>query len=231
MGTFNTKSRNSELYKTLGLLDKPPLLEDASEKPPQIVSLIASVLERNIHKNDKLFKKSKTKDGVTIFHGSKAPTLNIRQYMDRVFKYSKCSPSCFVVAYIYMDKFIQSTNCYLTSLNAHRLLIASVLLAAKFIEDVTYNNAHFAKVGGVSISEMNKLELKLLCSLDYKLHVTVETFDQYCLQLEKAAGSGNERRSCHNERAMQTCGLKGSWLKKDESKCTPKFTGYTCGAI
>lgn len=94
-----------------------------------------------------------------------------------------------------------------------------------------YNNAYFAKVGGVSIAEMNKLEVKLLCSLDYRLHVSLETFDQYCVQLEKAAGGGSERRSCHIERAIQTCGLKGSWLKKDESKCNPKFGGYTCGAI
>lgn len=229
MGTFNTKSRNSNLHTTLGLLDKSSL-EDAQEKPPQVVSLIASVLERNIHRNDKLLKRSKTKDGITVFHGSRAPTLNIRQYLKRIFKYSKCSPSCFVVAYIYMDKFIQATNYYLTSLNAHRLLIASVLLATKFIEDVSYNNAYFAKVGGVSIEEMNKLELQLLCNLDYRLHVTVETFDQYCLQLEKAAGAGSER-SCQNERVMQTCGLKGSWLKKNESKCNPKFAAYTCGAI
>lgn len=136
MANFNTKLRNSELYSTLGLLDKLPLEEEESEKPPQVVLLIAYVLEKNIQKNDKLLKKSKTKDGVTIFHGSKAPTLNIRQYIERVFKYSKCSPSCFVVAYIYMDKFIRATTCYLTSLNAHRLFIASVMVATKFIEDV-----------------------------------------------------------------------------------------------
>ncbi|KAL2942108.1 Cyclin-P3-1 [Bienertia sinuspersici] len=224
MGTFNTKTRNSELHITLGILDISSS-EDASEKTPHVVSLIASVLEKNIQRNDKLFKRSRTKDGGTIFHGTKAPTLNIRQYIERIFKYSKCSPSCFVVAYIYMDKFIQATNCYLTSLNAHRLLIACVMVATKFLEDVSYNNAYFAKVGGISIAEMNKLEVKLLCSLDYRLHVTLETFDQYCLQLEKAAGNGSERRSCHIERAIQTCGLKGSWLKKDETKCNPKFAG------
>lgn len=226
MGTFNTKTTNLELYTTLGL-DKSPIKEDEPEKPPQVISFIASILEKTIQKNGKLLKRSsRSKDNVTIYHGIKAPTLSIRQYIERIFKYSKCSPSCFVVAYIYMDKFIQATNCYLTSLNVHRLLIACVLVATKFIEDVSYNNAYFAKVGGVSIAEMNKLEMKLLRSLDYRLHVTLELFDQYCLQLEKASG-GSERV----ERATQSCGFKGSWLKKDETKCNPKFGGYTCGAI
>ncbi|XP_057549854.1 cyclin-P3-1 [Amaranthus tricolor] len=228
MENLNPKTRNLELYTSLGLYD-------ASEKPPKIVSIIGSILERNIQKNEKLLKKWRSKDRVTIFHGSRAPTMDIPQYLERIYKYSKCSSSCFVVAYIYLDRFIQATNCYLTSLNAHRLLIASVLVATKFIEDVGYNNAHFAKIGGVNIAEMNKLELKLLCSLSYRLHVTVETFDQYCLELNRTniagSGSGSERRNCQIERATQVCSLRGSWLKKNESKCNPKFVGYTCGAL
>ena len=41
----------------------------------------------------------------TIFHSSIAPGVSIKQYIERIFKYSNCSPSCLVVAYVYMDKF------------------------------------------------------------------------------------------------------------------------------
>ncbi|GJM88504.1 hypothetical protein PR202_ga04575 [Eleusine coracana subsp. coracana] len=50
-----------------------------------------------------------------------------------------------------------------------------------------FNNAYYGKVGGISTREMNKLELDLLFSLDFRLKVNVETFRSYCLQLEKEA--------------------------------------------
>ncbi|XP_072077494.1 cyclin-P3-1-like isoform X2 [Arachis hypogaea] len=45
-----------------------------------------------------------------------------------------CSPSCFVVAHIYVDRFLQHTQVKLTS-NVHRLLITSIMVAAKFMDD------------------------------------------------------------------------------------------------
>jgi len=101
---------------------------------PRVLSLLSSLLERSVQKNENLLEATQIKD-VTIFHGLRAPTLSIRQYIDRIFKYSGCSPSCFVVAHIYVDRFIQSTEVHLTSLNVHRLLITSLMLAAKFIDD------------------------------------------------------------------------------------------------
>lgn len=101
---------------------------------PKILSLIGRLLEKSVQKNEMLLDTIKTKD-VTIFHGLRAPTISIQQYIDRIFKYGACSPSCFVIAHIYMDRFLQKTDGHLTSLNVHRLLITSVMVAAKFIDD------------------------------------------------------------------------------------------------
>ncbi|VFQ98744.1 unnamed protein product [Cuscuta campestris] len=120
---------------------------------------------------------------VAVFHGSRAPSLTVHQYLDRIFRYSDCSPACFVVAYIYLDRFVARTGAVLTSLNVHRLLITSVMLAAKFLDDRCYNNGYYARVGGISNSELNKLELKLLTALHFQLHVTLPTFNAYCLHL------------------------------------------------
>ena len=46
----------------------------------------------------------------------------------------------------------------ISSLNVHRLLITSIMLASKFFDDVYYNNAYYARVGGISNSEVNSLE-------------------------------------------------------------------------
>nr|DAD19479.1 TPA_asm: hypothetical protein HUJ06_020942 [Nelumbo nucifera] len=86
-----------------------------------------------------------------------------------------------------------------------------------------FNNAYYAKVGGVSLAEMNRLEMKFLFTLDFRLHVTVETFKSYCLLLEKEAAGGYKI-----ERPIQVCRLKESWPKKDEPKHATTIARYSC---
>lgn len=121
----------SKTYRKLGLKET----FKQSSGNPKVLSLLSSVLERCVEKNETLIKNTQSKDIVTVFHGLRAPTLTIKEYIDRIFKYSHCSPSCFVVAQIYMDRFIEGGNVILTSLSVHRLLITSIMLAAKFIDD------------------------------------------------------------------------------------------------
>jgi len=78
-------------------------------------------------------------DEITMFHGSKAPSLSIYRYTERIHRYAQCSPVCFVAAFAYILRYLQrpeatSTARRLTSLNVHRLLITSLLVAAKFLE-------------------------------------------------------------------------------------------------
>ncbi|XAR49115.1 hypothetical protein NMG60_11032185 [Bertholletia excelsa] len=173
-------------YLTLGLIQS----RKGGSETPQVLSILSSVLERTIQRNERSMKKSPTgREPITIFHGTRAPSLTIGQYLDRIFKYSACSPSCLVLAYVYLDRFLQKTGLCLTSLNVHRLLITSSMLADKFHEDECYNNAYYAKVGGVSTQEINRLELEFLSSIEFSLHVTVETFNSYCSFLEEEANS------------------------------------------
>ncbi|KAK4357380.1 hypothetical protein RND71_022990 [Anisodus tanguticus] len=181
---------------------------------PKVLSLLSTLLERSIQNNESLLESTQRKDMITIFHGSRAPSLGIEQYLDRILKYSCCSPSCFVIAHIYMERFIESTNAHLTSVNVHRLLITSVMLAAKFIDDAFYNNAYYARVGGVTTKELNKLEMKFLFGLDFRLHVSVQTFGSYCSLLEKEGTVGLQI-----ERSIQACRISESWSNKDDSTC------------
>ncbi|XP_059435590.1 cyclin-P3-1 [Corylus avellana] len=179
--TLKSKAVESEIYASLGLDGK----QKSVSETPRVVSIISALLQRTINNNEKLLTGSNKKNAVTIFHGSKAPNINIQQYLERIFKYSSCSPSCLVAAYIYLERFIQRTGAYLTSLNVHRLLITSSMVAAKVLDDDCYNNAYYARVGGVSTAEMNRLEMKFLFGVDFRLHVTAEDFLKYSLQLQK----------------------------------------------
>ncbi|CAI9102236.1 OLC1v1000475C1 [Oldenlandia corymbosa var. corymbosa] len=219
---LNRRSPDQKSGKVIGGLE-----DYDNGETPRVLALLASMLEKSILKNEKLLKGSNKKEVVTVFHGSRVPALSIRQYIERIFKYANCSPSCFVVAYIYLDRFLQQTKSCLTSLNVHRLLITSFVLAAKYVEDECYNNAYYAKVGGITTSEMNKLEMKLLVNLEFRLHVDVQTFDDFCFLMEEASVKSENQ----SEKPFRFCGLRKGFTGKDGSSFSPTIQGYSCRAI
>jgi len=150
-----------------------------------IVPVLASVLNQLIARNDKM---PINPESMTRFHAFKPPSITVQNYLNRVVKYVACSTECFIMALIYIDRIIQRNTCFIiTSLNVHRLLITSVMLAMKFFEDSYYTNAYYAKVGGVSCSEMNALELDFLFLIDFSLNVTPDLFSRYRAELVKHA--------------------------------------------
>ncbi|KAL2919848.1 Uroporphyrinogen decarboxylase in heme biosynthesis [Polyrhizophydium stewartii] len=61
----------------------------------------------------------------------------------------------------------------INSYNVHRLLIAGCMVAVKFLSDVFYTNSHIAKVGGLPVQELNRLEIEFLLFNDFNLNVNV----------------------------------------------------------
>ncbi|XP_073286287.1 cyclin-U1-1-like [Primulina huaijiensis] len=120
------------------------------------------------------------------FHGVREPGISLEKYIERIYKYTSCNPSCFVVGFVYIDRILHKyPDSLLVSLNVHRLLLTSVLVASKILDDVHYNNAFYARVGGVSITELNRLEIELLFLLDFGVTVSSRVFESYCQHLEK----------------------------------------------
>ncbi|KAL1197884.1 Cyclin-U3-1 [Cardamine amara subsp. amara] len=181
---------DSDVYLRLGLIIEGKRLK----KSPTVLSRLASSLERSLLPTDDellLIESPDVKeDSVTVFDGRSPPEISIEHYLDRIFKYSACSPSCFVIARIYIDQFLNKTRTHLNPLNVHRLIITSVMLAAKVFDDRYFNNAYYARVGGVSTRELNRLEMTFLFTLDFKLQVDPQTFHTHCCQLEKQNSDG-----------------------------------------
>lgn len=48
-----------------------------------------------------------------------------------------------------------------------------------------YNNAFYAKVGGITTEEMNLLELDFLFGIGFQLNVTVSSYNDYCSSLQR----------------------------------------------
>ena len=54
-----------------------------------------------------------------------------------------------------------------------------MVLACKFNDDLHLNNEDFAKVGGLSLVELNVLEFNMLDELQFDLNVSREEFERY----------------------------------------------------
>ncbi|KAG6579857.1 uncharacterized protein IUM83_09969 [Phytophthora cinnamomi] len=150
------------------------------ERGRAIVQTLAVVVESMVHASDRMplgyYHKTK-------FEAFRAPGISVRDYLARIHKYASCSPECFVLALVYMDRLHQMQGFVLTELNVHRVVITSVVLAAKFFDDHYFNNAYYAKVGGVPCPEMNELEVEYLLLINFSLHVNSETYARYYNEL------------------------------------------------
>ncbi|KAL8248371.1 hypothetical protein R6Q59_005239 [Mikania micrantha] len=156
---------------------------------PRVLSILSFVLERLVNRNEMLSSNSgsgRLGKNLEMFHGIRPPAITIPKYLDRIYKYTNCSPACFVVGYIYIDRLVhRHPGSLVVSLNVHRLLVTSIMVAAKILDDEHYNNAFYARVGGVTNAELNRLELEFLFMLDFDLTVTTRVFESYCLYLER----------------------------------------------
>jgi len=68
-------------------------------------------------------------------------------------------------------------------LNTHRLLVISVMVAAKFQDDIYYGNDYYARVAGVSLKEINTLEDHFLRLLSWRANVSVHEYTAYHAQM------------------------------------------------
>ncbi|CAF1938691.1 hypothetical protein HID58_068904 [Brassica napus] len=187
-------STTSSLFQWLGLIEDYD--QPSTSTLPRVITLVALILGKMIQKNEKSLH---TRHNKLCFGGRdhyvpwiKNTSMNIHRYTERVYRYAHCSHACFVAAFAYILRYLErpvdtSMTCRLTSLNVHRLLITSLLVAAKFLDRKCYNNAYYAKIGGVSTEEMNRLEKTFLFDLDFRLNITTEMFEKHCLVLQREA--------------------------------------------
>ncbi|CAN6300107.1 unnamed protein product [Urochloa humidicola] len=170
---------------------------EAAAAVPRVVSILSALLQRVAERNDAAAagegalavaaeaEAEAQRRPVSAFQGLTKPAISIGGYLERIFRFASCSPSCYVVAYIYLDRFLRRRPALaVDSFNVHRLLITSVLTAVKFVDDICYNNAYFARVGGISLVEMNYLEVDFLFGIAFDLNVTPAAFASYCAVLQ-----------------------------------------------
>lgn len=119
-------------------------------------------------------------DELTVFHAFSIPRVALRDYVMRIGFSASCSPECFVVAVVLLNRLLAySPHIKLTLYTAHRLLATAVVLAVKSTDDYYFRNTYYASISGVSTRELNRLEVSFLSALQYDLHVSAAEFARY----------------------------------------------------
>ena len=98
--------------------------------------------------------------------------INIEEYLKRLIGYLDISHNIIIVSLIYIDRLKIKFNYN----NVHKLVLVSLLISNKFLEDdVMYNN-YWANCGGIPLNSLNKLEKEFLKKINYILNVNEEEF-------------------------------------------------------
>lgn len=59
------------------------------------------------------------------------------------------------------------------------MLISASVIAIKFNEDDYYANSFYAKVGGISLEELNQLEYDFLSRCNFSMAIKLKSFIKY----------------------------------------------------
>lgn len=166
----------------------------------------------------------------SVFHALQPPSITPVDYLRRLARYSFCSRSVFVAAFFYLERIarIEHVDLRINSLSVHRLLLTAVLLATKMIDDVLYDNAHFAKVGGLDVKELNMLELDMLKVLRFKLFIQPEQFEMFEHHLLNCAMDNQDPEYCMLPSRLTSLGYVTTHHTKPPAPGSPASTMDVC---
>ncbi|KAJ1743568.1 Pho80p cyclin [Coemansia sp. RSA 989] len=147
----------------------------------KLTQLVANMFTRVVAHNDRLPLGSQKP---TRFHSRAPPNISVSEYMQRVAKYASLEPACLLIMLIYVDRICERNPTFtISSLTVHRFIITAAVIACKTLCDAYCTNAHYAKVGGVSMHELNSLEVEILRMMGWHLIATQEQLEQYYFTL------------------------------------------------
>ena len=74
------------------------------------------------------------------------PSISIKDYLERLYKYTKMNSSTIILILIYIDRLCNINKFKLTYYNIHKLILSSMVVAIKYNED-ELSNENLCKVG------------------------------------------------------------------------------------
>jgi len=121
--------------------------------------------------------------GDTLFHGTIIPNIGISQYLKRIMNYTEVSDCAVISSLLQILNIYEGKAIDVSPYSIHRLLLAAVLVSAKFHDDFYFNNKYYAALGGIPVREMNKLEVEYLMITNFG-QVDFKTYTDFYSELQ-----------------------------------------------
>jgi len=112
--------------------------------------------------------------------------MKIKPYLNWIANCTKCSNESLIFSLIYIDNLIAKNPRFMvTSQNVQCVALTSIVIAVKFHDDHIYKNSFYAKIGGVSSTDLMLLEMLFLHEIEFKLFVEKSLYRKYHRSLKK----------------------------------------------
>lgn len=146
----------------------------------QMAQRVAAALEVRLQQAEEDRERDGEKHPLTLFDSASIPPVSMSKYLARLAKFCHCGEECFIAALVYVDIITQGKALTPLSMrNAHRLFLTCLLIAHKFWDDNLPLNSYYAKCGGISLQEMNRLEKFFLNAVGFRLKISTHTYAAY----------------------------------------------------
>merc|ERR1711936_1058655 len=119
--------------------------------------------------------------------GQKLGRLDMARAAD-ISRQACAGPNSLVLALLYLERLRKRNPDYLTTVSSADLFLVSLMVASKFLhddgeEDEVFND-EWASSGGIDTKELNRLEVKFLAAMDWRIFVDDTEFQTTLSRLE-----------------------------------------------
>lgn len=140
--------------------------------PLDVASKLLLCMQRSVqrkHPDDSPLESGKHHSIFREFYGKADVEMSLGDYVARVVRYSDASIESLTLLHILLTRICQLGHQHVNIHTIHRLFAAGLLISMKLSSDKVCANKYYAKVAGVKVKELNKLELLFVALLDFRL--------------------------------------------------------------
>ena len=173
----------SELNKATFKNKKQYIIKE--EKVSNVVTSISTRLISILMRSKEIanYTKLVKKQSKLIFTSKKIPSISIGDYLNRLYKYTKCDASTLIISLIYIERLLNKSKIILNETNIHRIVVASVLVSIKVNEDQKAKKKFYAIIAGMDKFELNILEREFIYEINFDLFVLPNEYFHYKTEL------------------------------------------------
>ena len=112
-----------------------------------------------------------------------ATTSGMRGFIRHILLHSKISYSTVATGLLYLLWCKQALRARPDRLrhriDIYELFVASLILASKYLNDRNAYNSAWSQVSGIPLDGLNRIEMILLSTIEYRLHIDIQLFDRW----------------------------------------------------